>query len=286
MRGLWSASLLHLLRPFYILSWLETMKIWSLTVLQKEILEENLNWNWTQAVTVAGTPGTRTEPLKSSMCGQLSLLDPAFICVWDDMKQYCRLMGQLVQGCPKWTMAFLMYPEEAKPRDWFLCFSLSCKEKECETVEDGDSHTIACIPQTLEWFYRWLWHYWKYGLVWPLRRKGKVLFPSFQEVCMVAKRLKKIQALAKVQKISLQSLQLVLPVREIYSGTRSWSADMDSSRYSYWVYFIESGRLMTAHQKAGEARSQSLNVQVSTARSTWALEAQTLASCATPRWDA
>lgn len=38
---------------------------------------------------------------------------------------------------------------------------------------------------------------------------------------MVAKKLKKIQALAEVQKISLQSPQLVLPVREIYSEARS-----------------------------------------------------------------
>lgn len=83
---------------------------------------------------------------------------------------------------------------------------------------------------------------------------------------MVAKKLKKIQALAEVQKISLQSLQLVLPVREIYSGARSQSADMASSRYSSWVYFTKNGKLMTARQKAGEAPSQSLNVQASTTR--------------------
>lgn len=99
---------------------------------------------------------------------------------------------------------------------FFAFLFLAITQEECEPVEDGDSHTMACIPQTLEWFCRWLWHYWRYGPLWPLRRKGNVPFPNLQRVCMVAKKLKKILVLAEVLKTSLRSQQLVLPVREIY----------------------------------------------------------------------
>lgn len=33
---------------------------------------------------------------------------------------------QLVQGCLRWTMAFLMSLEGVKPKTWFVFFSLSC----------------------------------------------------------------------------------------------------------------------------------------------------------------
>lgn len=164
MRGFWSASLLHLLRPFYSLSWPETMKILSFTVLWKEMVEEDLNWNWTQAFTVAGTPGANTEPLKSSRCGLLSLQTQSLF-VWGMIwKSTADCWVQLVHGCPRWIMAFLMPPEKAKHRDWGFCFFFPITQGgECETVEDRDCHTMACIPQTLEWFCRWLWHYWRYG---------------------------------------------------------------------------------------------------------------------------
>lgn len=48
-------------------------------------------------------------------------------------------------------------------------------------------------------------------------KKWECTFPNLQGVCTVAKKLKKFLALAEVQKSSLGSRQVVLPVREIYS---------------------------------------------------------------------
>lgn len=228
----------------------------------------NLNWNWTQAFTVAGSPGTNTQSLKSSRCGLLSLPDLVLICVgWYETvlkTDGCNLSKDAQGG-----LWFSWCPQrrQSPGTDFFASLFLAIRVwEEYETVEDGDSLTMACIPRTLEWFCGWLWHYWLWPL-WPLRRKGNVSFPSLQGVCMVAKKLKKIQELAEVQQTSLQSPQLVLLSQKFAPRQgASWCADMGSSRYSYWVYLRGSEKLMTAHQEAGKAPSQTPNVHVSTSR--------------------
>lgn len=84
-------------------------------------------------------------------------------------------------------------------------------------MEDLVSHTMACITQMLKWVLYMTLTLLKECTTTTSEKKRECTFPKLQGVCMVAQKLKKILSLSEVQKNSLVSRQVVLPVRQIYS---------------------------------------------------------------------
>lgn len=147
----------------------------------------------------------------------MSLPEPVLRCRWAETKRYYRLMGAICSRMLEVNHGFPDVHGGGKAQG-LVSFLLSCSNTRRSVSQRRTvSHTMACVTQMLKWVLYLTLTLLKECTTMTSEKKWECTFPNLQGVCMVAKKLKKFLALAEVQKSSLGSRQVVLPVREIYS---------------------------------------------------------------------